>query len=40
MDAVVFFLPVALVVAQYFTSAHRQRRALAREKVELDSCCA
>ena len=40
MDALVFFVPVALVVAQYFTNRHDKRSEIAREAARHESCCA
>jgi hypothetical protein len=40
MDALVFFIPVALVVAQYFTGKHSDRAEIAREAARRESCCA
>jgi hypothetical protein len=43
MDIAIFFLPVALVVAQYFTSGHTKNAPISRDSVgreSYDVCCA
>jgi putative effector of murein hydrolase LrgA (UPF0299 family) len=41
MEILFFFVPVVLVVAQYFTSAHVKRSSIAREAAsKSDSLCA
>ncbi|SEG61157.1 hypothetical protein SAMN05421819_3784 [Bryocella elongata] len=39
MDAAIFFLPIALVVAQYFTSYGQRRQELARAPQECGDPC-
>jgi hypothetical protein len=38
MDAVIFFLPVALVVAQYLMPVHKNRSSVHRDAVPCEGC--
>jgi len=38
MDAVIFFLPVALVVAQYLMPVHKSRSSVARDASHPKGC--
>jgi hypothetical protein len=38
MDAVIFFLPVALVVAQYLMPVHKSRSSVARDSARHEGC--
>jgi len=38
MDAVVFFIPVALVVAQYLMPVHKSRSGVARDSARPEGC--
>jgi hypothetical protein len=38
MDAVIFFLPVALVVAQYLMPSHKSRSSVARDDAHAEGC--
>jgi hypothetical protein len=38
MDAAIFFLPVALVVASYLMPVHKNRSSVARDTVPCEGC--
>jgi hypothetical protein len=38
MDAAIFFLPVALVVAQYLMPLHKNRSSVARDSARPEGC--
>jgi hypothetical protein len=38
MDAVIFFLPVALVVASYLMPVHKTRSSVPRDEVPCEGC--
>jgi hypothetical protein len=40
MDAIVFFLPVALVIAQYLIPSRKSQSEISRVSAGTGSCCA